>query len=293
SYRQPLLERFQELLRNTPAEVNRDPQPISVLYGFCLSESVSHLETVGSVGRWVLKLLDAIASGRMDVTLIIAVAMSILLLAVAGCKRTRWGSEKLAGLNSVTLMALATGTFGTVAMVSLLFIHQNLSGYIYVELGIPSSAFLGGLGLGLLLAERSNDRFALRLLGMTLMMVGVCLVSSHLLQWVFSFGARTWSVHVATSALSSLSGIGVGATFSFLAAINRQRGRQQPRAWIHVAEMVGASAAAVATNVFFIPVLGVAKVFYLEALLLVVAAVTLLAGEVHRHRSSEVSRPER
>ncbi len=293
SYGQPVLERFEALLRNTPAEVNRDAQPVSVLYGFSLSKSVAQPNPEDAGGAWVLGLLDSIATGQPGFPSALAVGVLMPLLAVAGFMRARWGSEKPSALNSTSLVAFATATFGMVAMVSLLFVHQNLNGYVYAELGILSAAFMGGLSLGNFVAERSKRRIVSMLLLMLLLMVGVCFLSPLLLQRVSSLGVRASLVYATTSTLTSISGLGVGAIFPLLVSLNKERGRYRSGAWVYATDLLGPSAAAIVTSAFLIPAMGVAKVLHLEALLLAVAAACLLAGEILRRISLTESRKKR
>jgi len=276
SYGQTVLERFEALLRNTPAEVNRDARPIGVLYGFNVSQRLAHPEKEGLWARWLLGFLDSITTGNLGFPSMLVV--TVLLLMIAGFIRARWASEQSSAPGGTILIGFATGTFGIVTMISLLFMHQNLNGYVYTELGLLCAAFMGGLSLGNFVAERSKSRIGSTLFCMLLLLIGVCLFAPSIFQRVSSLAVRGWMIRTTTGTLAAVSGMGVGTIFSLLVSLNAERGRYRLGAWFHATNLIVSSAVSILSSAFLIPTLGIAKVLRLEALLLVLALACLVIG---------------
>jgi spermidine synthase len=291
SYGQSVLARFEALLLNTPAEVNRDARPIGVLCGFNVSQRWAYTGKEGPWAGWLLGFLDSITTGNLGFPWTLVV--TVLVLTIAGFIRARWASEESLAPGTI-LIGFATGTFGIVAMISLLFMHQNLNGYVYTELGILCAAFMGGLSLGSFVAERSKSRIASTLFCMLLLLISVCLFAPPIFQWVSSLAVRGWLIRSTTGTLAAISGMGVGTIFPLLVALNAERGRYRLGAWFYATNLAVSSAVSIISSAFLIPTLGIAKVLHLEALLLMLALACLVIGaatkELLAKQSSQTNR---
>jgi hypothetical protein len=173
----------------------------------------------------------------------------------------------------LALLSFTTGIFAMTILIALLFVYQNLCGYIYVDVGLLSAMFMAGLALGALAADRWN--------GVTPGKLSVLLGTMVILSLLPSLGLGEffpdWGIRSLVGVLLLAAGFADGAMFLML---TRQSFCWFPGGlgpWVYSADLAGSGLASLLTGAVFIPALGTTWTLRLVAALLIVVAPALLA----------------
>jgi spermidine synthase len=242
-----------------PAKINRDFEPVCYLYGLGLWGAQLH----PAAGRF----LGFISGGAPFPVLVGFGAFFLVFVSVLLAR---------GGTNSV--VAFNTGVCGAVLIVIevvLLLVYQIIEGSVYRQMALIISLFMAGLAAGSALAGTLPGRSAHRLF---MIQIGLAayLGALYLLFSVFRGSVLDNLGHASMlllfSALAFLAGMFGGGQFSAaVACTEKVRG-----AGLYAADLVGASAGAVAGSLFFLPVLGIPKTLLTLGLGCLAASATLL-----------------
>jgi spermidine synthase len=274
---QPLLENFQKTLRSYPVKANRDGQPVEIPYSFILSGMMAqgNVEATENFGRWYVRLTEWL--GSRTASLPLAVLFLVVMSAGAAWPRNKklaaryQAASAFPALFRLALPAYATGAFAMTILITLLYIYQNLCGYVYVDVGAFSAMFMAGLALGALAAERWKYATSGRLAALLGAMMVLCLLPSILFGGLASGGC----IRPLMGALLLAAGFADGAMFLLLTRQGPGWLPGGPGPWVYSADLVGSGLAAFLTGAVLIPALGTAWTLGLTAVLLAVAVMAL------------------
>jgi len=274
---QPLLENFQKTLRSYPVKANRDGQPVEIPYSFILSGMMAQGDEAATenFGYWYVRLTEGLDSRTASLPL---AALFLVVMSVGAA--WPW-NQKLAArrpaaaafpeLFRLALPAYATGVFAMTFLITLLEIYQNLCGYVYVDVGVFSAMFMGGLALGALAAEHWRSATWGRPAALLGAMMVLCLLPSLL----FGGLAAGGGIRPLMGALLLAAGFADGAMFLLLTRQGPGWLPGGPGPWVYSADLVGSGLAAFSTGAVLLPALGTAWTLGLTAVLLAVAALAL------------------
>ncbi len=250
------------LLSSDPgARPNRDLEPVSTFYA--LAAWLSRFS--GAWGR----LAASAALLRMG-WLAVALAGGVSVARTVAARAGPAGSLRLRVALAVGLAGLAAMTLQVVALLA----FQVMHGYVYSQVGLIVTAFMGGLALGSALANRHSwppdgrrPRMALMgILGaIALFALGFgLLVGAPLPAWIYPLLAL---------AAGGLTGPVFPTAVACLRPAVREPGRMA--GLLYGADLAGGCLGAVGTSVFLVPVLGVPQTC-LAVALVGLAGVALL-----------------
>jgi spermidine synthase len=270
---QPLVEHFQRDLRSYPAKANRDGQPVEISYSFVLSGMVAQGDGETTVGplSWYVWLMEWLSSPMGILPLAALFLVTLSLGAVSLRVNTTGHPVTLSFL--LALLSFTTGIFAMTILIALLFVYQNLCGYIYVDVGLLSAMFMAGLALGALAADRWNGVTP----GKLSVLLGTMVILSLLPPLGLGEFFPDWGIRSLVGVLLLAAGFADGAMFLML---TRQSFCWFPGGlgpWVYSADLAGSGLASFLTGAVLIPALGTAWTLRLVAALLIVVAPALLA----------------
>ena len=251
---------FKSIIREgPPAKTNRDFEPVCYIYGLGLWGAQLH----PAAGHFV----GFISGGSAFWVL---AGFGALFLTFVLILRARGSPDLVVSVN--------TGVCGAVLIVVevvLVLVYQILEGSVYRQIALIISFFMAGLAAGSALVRtlrvKASQRLFLIQLGLAAYL-GVL----YLLFSVFRDSVLDNLGHDSTlllfSALALASGMFGGGQFS--AAVSA--GEKAGGAGLYAADLIGASAGAVAGSLFFLPVLGIPKTLLILGFGCVATTCTLL-----------------
>jgi spermidine synthase len=225
-----------------PAKTNREFEPVCYLYGLGLWGAQLH----PAAGRF----LGFISGGSAFWALAGFGAFFLLFVSVLRAK----GSSSL-------VISVNTGVCGAVLIVVemvLLLVYQILEGSVYRQMALIISLFMAGLAAGSALARTLRVGAPRRLFPIQLGLaayLGVLYLLFSVLRSSVLDNLGHDSMLLLFSALAFLSGLFGGGQFS--AAVSA--GEEAGGAGLYAADLIGASAGAVAGSLFLLPVLGIPR----------------------------------
>jgi len=242
-----------------PAKINRDFEPVCYLYGLGLWGAQLH----PAAGRF----LGFISGGAPFSVLVGFGAVFIVFVSVL-----------LAKGGSSSVVAFNTGVCGAVLIVIevvLVLVYQIIEGSVYRQMALIISLFMAGLAAGSAVVRTLRGRGAHRLF---MIQIGLAayLGALYLLFSVFPGAVLDNLGHdsmlLLFSTLAFLAGIFGGAQFCVAVSSSEDvRG-----AGLYAADLIGASAGAIAGSLFFLPVLGIPKTLLTLGLGCLATSATLL-----------------
>jgi spermidine synthase len=242
-----------------PAKINRDFEPVCYLYGLGLWGAQLH----PAAGRF----LGFISGGAPFSVL---VALGALFLVFVSVLLAKGGSSSVVAFN--------TGVCGAVLIVSevvLVLVYQIIEGSVYRQMALIISLFMAGLAAGSALVRTLRGGSA-HLLFMIQIGLAAYLGALYLLFSVFRGPVLDNLGHVTMlvlfSSLAFFAGMFGGG--QFCAAVwcsEKVRG-----AGLYAADLIGASAGALAGSLYFLPVLGIPKTLLTLGFGCLAASATLL-----------------
>jgi spermidine synthase len=242
-----------------PVRINRDFEPVCYLYGLGLWGAQLHPAAghflgliSGGVPLWVLGGLGA-----------------IFLLAV-------WVLRAKGG--STLVVACNTGVCGAVLIVVevlLVVVYQIMEGSVYRQMALIISLFMTGLAVGSAMVRVLRGGGAQRLLTIQVGLAAYLGVL-YLLFSIFRSSVLDNLGHdlmlLLFAALAFLAGMFGGAQFA--AAVSA--GKNVQGTALYAADLVGASAGAVAGSLFFLPVLGIPRTLLILGFVCLAVSGTLV-----------------
>ncbi|MBF0530788.1 MAG: hypothetical protein HQK55_16280, partial [Deltaproteobacteria bacterium] len=191
---QPMVETFNKVLTQTDARLNRDDQPVAVVYGLTIFGRLSQDDPLSP---WLSLPFSQLALDHSD-ALVMNFVLGIGLLLIGQLWKHGRSQEAIkqeaqteielklpaaSGEESstfqerthlsycsltprqamgnaltckfnLTLGAFASGLTAMTILIAALFIYQNLRGYVYVHIGFLIALFMAGLALGSFGADR-------------------------------------------------------------------------------------------------------------------------------------------
>ncbi|MEW6266188.1 MAG: hypothetical protein AB1641_24205 [Thermodesulfobacteriota bacterium] len=255
--RRPALDHFTESLEAVSVQVNEDDRPSAVLYSLA---AAGHLTGSGEGGFRYLDLTQWL-DRRLAVLVLAAGLALIALTALADRLRDRFRPGTAGGLGlkfGVGLTALAAGAWALSQETALLLVYQNLSGQVYLEVGLLTAVFMVGLAGGAGLAEARSGRLRDYVGLAVLTMVLLSLTSPIIIKLASAWSGRM-AARALTTALLLSAGLVQGAAFLWLVRLVRRPGQNRPAAWVYAADLAGAALAAPIVSAGLIPLLGVAS----------------------------------
>ena len=188
-----------------------------------------------------------------------------------------------------SVVALNTGVCGAVLIVVevvLVLVYQIMEGSVYKQMALIISFFMAGLAAGSALAGTLPGRRRARRLFMIQIGLAAYLGVLYLLFSVFrSFVLDSLghdSMLLLFSALAFFAGMfGGGQFFAAVACSEKVRG-----AGLYAADLIGASAGAVAGSLFFLPVFGIPKTLLILAYVCLATSATLFNNRTGRGMKS-------
>ena len=242
-----------------PAKINKDFEPVCYLYGLGLWGAQLH----PAVGR----LLGFISGG---VPFWVPVGLGALFLVFVAVLLAKGGSSSVVAFN--------TGVCGAVLIVIevvLVLVYQIIEGSVYRQMALIISLFMAGLAAGSALVRTLRGTGAHRLF---MIQIGLAayLGALYLLFSVFRGPVLDNLGHDAMlllfSALAFFAGMFGGGQFcAAVGCSEKARG-----AGLYAADLIGASAGALAGSIFFLPVLGIPKTLLTLGFGCLAASATLL-----------------
>jgi spermidine synthase len=225
-----------------PAKINKDFEPVCYLYGLGLWGAQLH----PALGRF----LGFISGG---VPFWVPVGLGALFLVFVSVLFAKGGSSAVVAFN--------TGVCGAVLIVIevvLVLVYQIIEGSVYRQMALIISLFMAGLAAGSALVRTFRGTGAHRLF---MIQIGLAayLGVLYLLFSVFRGSVLDNLGHDAMlllfSALAFFAGMFGGGQFcAAVGCSEKVRG-----AGLYAADLIGASAGALAGSLFFLPVLGIPK----------------------------------
>jgi spermidine synthase len=262
------------LREGPPARINKDFEPVCYLYGLGLWGAQLH----PAAGR----LLGFVSGGPVFPVL---AGLCGAFLALVLVLRQR------AGLSSaVVLNAGVTGAVLIIVEVTLLLVYQIMEGAVYKQMALIISLFMAGLAAGsaffTLRLSREPDGAAgafppgtgksVRRLFIVQAGLAAYLGALYLLFSVFRNSLVDnlghGSLLLLFSALAFTAGLLGGAQFSASVATGEKAGG----AGLYAADLIGASAGAVAGSLFLLPALGIPKTLLMLGIGCLTASISLL-----------------
>jgi spermidine synthase len=247
------------------ARVNRDLHPVGLIYG------LSYWNALHSP-----RLARAFA-GVGQLTLWGAI------LPIAGCGIVLLGLVRRtarAKTAVVPIAVAATGFAGMAAHLITILAFQTLYGYVYGWIGSLIAVFMGGAGLGGLLAMRrlaQGKRVSMLVLEGALVLYWALLPA--ILGALYTTMDHLWTPTVARWVLLALNGVAgalVGYQFPLANGV-WPRGRSPRPGILYACDLAGALCGAIAVSVILVPALGIAATCLL-VVLLKAASLTLVAA---------------
>ncbi len=225
-----------------PVRINRDFEPVCYLYGLGLWGAQMN----PAAGR-----LLGFVSGRVSFSVL--AGLGALFLAVVSMLRAK-GSSSLA----VTFNTGVCGAVLIVVEVALVLVYQIMEGSVYRQLALIISLFMAGLAAGSTLVRTLRVGGARRLfmiqIGLSAYLGVVYLLFSVFPSSVFDNLGHD-PMLVLFSTLAFVAGMFGGGQFgAAVASGEKVRGTA-----LYAADLIGASAGAVAGSLFLLPVLGIPK----------------------------------
>lgn len=273
------LDWFQESLSgewpSPPARINRDLQPVGLLYG------LSYWNALFSPA---MSRAYALLGGLDLSTVSVPILASFLALA-AVARLSRKGTK-------IAIPALigATGFAGMTADLTVIFAFQVLFGYVYQWMVLLVAVFMVGLAAGSLMTARklsggSEGRPSLLKLEM-----------AHILYWIMVPLVLTFlharmgqqlvitSTQVALPLLNGVAGFLVGAQFPLANELLQQESETTGRSagFLYAADLAGAFLGSLVVSVVLIPVLGIVQTCYLVLIIKLGSMLVLLASGYRR-----------
>jgi len=225
-----------------PAKINRDFEPVCYLYGLGLWGAQLH----PAAGRF----LGFISGGAPFPVL---VGFGAFFLVFVSVLLTKGGSRSVVAFN--------TGVCGAVLIVIevvLVLVYQIIEGSVYRQMALIISLFMAGLAAGSALVRTLRGAGAHRLfmiqIGLAAYLGALYLLFSVFRGPVFDNLGHD-AMLVLFSALAFFAGMFGGGQFcAAVGCSEKVRG-----AGLYAADLIGASAGALAGSLFFLPVLGIPK----------------------------------
>ncbi len=252
--------------------VNTDTHPIGYFYG------QAYWVAQHSRSSWVL--FNALSRLRLWHVLAATGASAAVLLVLAGlAPRTRRGA--------VPLSVLGTGALAMALEVTLLLGFQVYYGFVFLEVGIITGAFMVGLAMGgWWTARHAEDleadecRRLLAIVQVALAIVAACLPGLMALVGTASGGwAATVLPHVGFPLLATVVGLGVGAGFPLASKASGTQQLSRSAAVLYALDLVGAALGALVAGTALLPVLGLTGTCVAAAALGVALAALLAVPE--------------
>jgi spermidine synthase len=242
-----------------PARINKDFEPVCYLYGLGLWGAQLH----PAVGRFLGFISGGVPSW-------VPVGLGALFVVFVSVLLAKGGSSYVVAFN--------TGVCGAVLIVIevvLVLVYQIIEGSVYRQMALIISLFMAGLAAGSALVRSLRTIGAHRLF---MIQIGLAayLGALYLLFSVFRGPVLDNLGHDAMlllfSALAFFAGMFGGGQFcAAVGCSEKARG-----AGLYAADLIGASAGALAGSIFFLPVLGIPKTLLTLGFGCLAASATLL-----------------
>lgn len=306
---QPVIEKFERIIRNCEVKPNLDNHPRAVLYSLALWKQITDTKDFSKSNKksghvfdeikpWddsendnILKdskLPESIESVRLHhviLPLLLLLFFTLIISGVSIIKPVCVSKQDVpfAMRYSILLCAFASGVFGMVSEVALMTLYQNVSGYVYAQAGIIIALFMAGIATGSYISDSSNaeSRFRLfkdpikALAAILIMTAGLCLVLTGLIRATDAL--RSWpGVGLIFGLLIFIAGILVGSAFVLFGECLPKWRKGRPGAWFYASDLLGACAGAVCTSTFLIPAFGMIRTLQFTAFLLFIAVIGMI-----------------
>jgi len=274
---QLVAERKAEIEALPPAGRNTDLQPTAYLYRLLIwnrtTAEAGERGTADAVNGAILTLRDLTPWTP-------ALALCLLLAAALGARRL---IRKPAPRFAAIVVIATTGFVAMAVEIMLIFVYQNIFGYIYREIGLIIALFMAGLAVGAWWGH-SRSTIHERITRRTLLLLeGVMIALALLIPAAASFGASLLPLIPAGRfiliGIMFFAGFATGAQFP-LAVDLYLRGKDEKvgagAGAVDSADHIGAALGAALTGVLLVPVFGIWATALLLALLKVVSGAVLL-----------------
>jgi len=218
--------------QKTSTQINRDLRPISFFYQTLFWQTLFNF--------WLPKIIYNLS---FWLPIVFLISIGILIR----CFKKKEKRLVLAGISSFILMSL---------QVLLVFLFQTKLGSLYSQLAFIFGLVLLGMSFGVGLVEKKGwdlRKVTYPLVGYVLVMVGLVLVKALWFWW-----GLAWF-------LGFNGGLVFGMTVSDLAK------NKKKVSLVYPADLIGAFLGAVLTSLFFFPVLGLLRLYFLLVLLVLFA----------------------
>lgn len=251
---------------------NTDSRPIGYFYG--------QAYWVAQYSRSSWAIFDFLSRLRLWHVLVLIGAGLIVLLALAGlAPRTR--------RSAVPLTLLGTGALAMALEVTLLLGFQAYYGFVFLEVGIITGAFMVGLATGGWWTARHADdletdecRRLLVLVQVALAVVAACVPA---LMAMLGTASGDWSArllpHGGFPLLAAVVGLGVGAGFPLASKASGAQQLSRSAAFLYALDLVGAGLGALVAGTALLPVLGLTGTCLAAAALSAALAALLAVPE--------------
>lgn len=272
-------------LEREEVSLNTDSHPVAYRHALLVWNQMASMDSGAGLDTRTTGILRMLLNFRLPYGLVLA---SLLLLPAIILRLRRIGP----GSNvtnwrmgyGVMAAAFATGLFGMVTEMGLIYAFQSTYGYAYHHIGIIVAAFMAGLVFGSW-ATDGTGRFQPSLgvvLGATCLF---CLTTAWMLH-----GTLAWMNSIPSGLLYFLF-IGVvavagfldGATFPPLVRLLDRQGFTRGGGWVYAGDLAGAALGAATTGAVLIPTVGYAGSFLLAATVVGMALLVLLLAGARTH----------
>ncbi len=185
----------------------------------------------------------------------------------------------LAGrMNAITFGILTGGFAASSVEVLLLISFQIIYGYVYFLTGVIISIFMAGLGLGAAAGSRDlrhRDIYSFILVQSSI--ACAALISPAVLGFVNSRSDNTLLVHAVFVVAAFTFALFIGAEFALASRL--QNGSVSTIASnLYSVDLAGSAVGALLVTAYLVPLLGIAKVFYIAGALTLFSVGVTIAG---------------
>ena len=242
-----------------PVKTNRDFEPVCYLYGLGLWGAQLH----PAAGRFL-----GFISGRIPFPIL--AGLGAIFFMVVSVLRVKGSPSLVVAFNTAVCGAVLI-----VVEVLLVLVYQIMEGSVYRQMALIISLFMAGLATGSALVRVLRGACAQRLFTIQIGLAAYLGVL-YLLFSVFRSSVLDNLGHdfmlLLFSALAFLAGMFGGGQFAAAVAA----GKNVDGTGLYAADLIGASAGAVAGSLFFLPVLGIPKTLLTLGFGCLAASVSLL-----------------